>query len=169
MSESPGIYLPLARMLHVPSHVARMAQRTAFAQARQDLDDLSQRYRGRADTPAEPIYLYMPDGSQTLIVGGGVTEVAELQEMAEAAMEQAEATMARTGRAVDIDEFRERRGLPPREKVDGMIRQAMADRIARHKANPISDPERNIWKQLAKGQSMVTVPARTWKGDTDGN
>jgi hypothetical protein len=43
---------------------------------------------------------------------------------------------------VDFDEKRERFGLVPRSEFDANIKNALADRIAKHKANPISDPAR---------------------------
>jgi hypothetical protein len=108
-----------------------------------DARDLSHRLGGRAVMPKREIVLVGADGQTAIVIpGAGVTEAAELEDVALEAYEAQEAKLRAGKPLVDFDELRERAGLPPRKEFDSLFRQAMQDRIARHKANPRTDPAR---------------------------
>ena len=77
-----------------------------------------------------------------LIVGDGVAEASELEELAHRQLEKAEAGVKRHGRAFDFETARDRHGLPSAQDFDQNYRDALRRRVAAHKANPISDPPR---------------------------
>ncbi len=93
--------------------------------------------------PYLPVLLLVP-GAQTApaINGLGIAPAAEIRDIAVAYWEQTEEDVRLKRSFVDFDEAREKRGLMRREDVDAAVRQAMRDRVARHKANPITDPAR---------------------------
>ena len=101
---------------------------------------------GRSARPTEPILLYGRDGRvMTVIIGSGLTEAAELQDIAlEAVARNREREQVYGGSPINFDELREKAGLVPREEYDAAFREALALRVAAHKANPISDPARNV-------------------------
>jgi hypothetical protein len=102
------------------------------------------RHFGSPDfAPNLPVMVLVPGGdAPTLIAGMGYATAAELQDCAVVTWEEQTAKIAATGNILDFDMLRERRGLLRREEVDAATRQALLDRVARHKANPISDPFR---------------------------
>lgn len=87
---------------------------------------------GRTAKPTKPILVYGPNEQVvTIVCGMGVTEMAEVEEMVLEAFEQ-----QKKNQAYMADEKRERAGLPPREKVPDMFRQALEDRHLDQKRNP---------------------------------
>lgn len=107
--------------------------------------------KGRHYKPQAPILLVGPDGRQPiLLIGDGVTEVAELQDMAQAAIADQEEAMSSnsSGRGMDYDSLREKHGKVRREDVDTQIRYAISERIRHHKENPVSDPFRQPQRTL---------------------
>ncbi|KKM16941.1 hypothetical protein LCGC14_1680790 [marine sediment metagenome] len=102
------------------------------------------RWFGSADfCPQLPIMVIVPGAdSPTLIPGMGYATAAELQDCAIVTWYDQTEKIGKTGHVLDFDALRERRGLMRREEVDAAVREAMLDRIARHKANPVSDPPR---------------------------
>ena len=90
------------------------------------------------------VVLIGADGHTPLIIAGlGETEVAEIEEIALAALEKQEKTMKETGGSpINFAKYREDNHLPPAEALDSLFRQALRDRMAKHRANPISDPAR---------------------------
>lgn len=99
---------------------------------------------GRTAKPRRPILVYGPDERvKTVIMTDGETEMAELEDVAHAALEKQEAQVKKTGRALDFDERRERGGLVPRNDASAAMRNAIEDRIKKHKANPRTDPPRD--------------------------
>lgn len=100
---------------------------------------------GRDAKPVAPILVYGPDERVlTVVMGNGLTEAAELQDIALEAMEVNRERLKRQGSPVNFDQLREEAGLVPREQYDAAFRDALARRVARHKANPITDPPRNV-------------------------
>ena len=81
---------------------------------------------------------------RTLVVGAGEASAAELSGLTLSAIEKQEATAKRTGTAVDFDALRERGGQMRREDVAAAKRNALLDRIKKHKQNPITDPPRQF-------------------------
>lgn len=102
--------------------------------------------------PTAPILLIGPDGrTPILLIGDGVTEAAELQDMAMAAIGQQEAEIAAHGRGMDYDKLREKHGAVRRDEAGKAISDAIAARIAHHQQNPITDPFRQPRRpQLAR-------------------
>lgn len=115
------LLVPIGRVLHV------IPRGTTI----KDIDELPYRMGGRAATPKEAIMLRAADGTPTFIPGGGVTEAAELQDI-----------------AYKVHEKNQQRRLFNREELglvsdfDSAFREALQDRIRQHKANPVTDPAR---------------------------
>jgi len=100
---------------------------------------------GRDAKPVQPILVYGPDDRVlTVVMGNGLTEAAELQDMALEVMERNRERQRSQGGTVNFDELREEAGLVPREQYDAAFRDALRRRVARHRANPITDPARNV-------------------------
>jgi len=93
--------------------------------------------------PTAPILLIGPDGrTPILIIGDGVTEAAELQDMAMEAIGKQEDEIAAHGRGMDYDRLREKHGAVRRDEAGMAISDAIAARIAHHQQNPVTDPFR---------------------------
>ena len=92
--------------------------------------------------PNLPIMVMVPGTQPTLIPGFGYATAAELRDCAVVTWHTQTEKLARTGRILDFDALRERRGLMRREDVDSAVREAMRRRIAQHKAHPVTDPFR---------------------------
>jgi hypothetical protein len=93
--------------------------------------------------PYLPVMVMVPGtDAPTLIAGMGYATAAELQDCAVVTWHEQTHKLAATGKLLDFDALRERRGLMRREEVDAATREALLRRVAQHKANPISDPAR---------------------------
>lgn len=91
--------------------------------------------------PDLPVLLLLPAGHK-LVSGLGYATAAELRDCCIEVWGTYE--RADAGKRFDNDELRERFGMARKEDVAAMTQEAFADRIRRHKANPITDP----WKQF---------------------
>ena len=100
---------------------------------------------GSADfAPYLPVMVMVSGApAPTLIAGFGYATAAELQDCAVVTWQQQTERLVARGKFLDFDSLRERRGLIRREEVDLAVREALVDRIAKHKANPVSDPPRS--------------------------
>lgn len=97
--------------------------------------------------PYLPVMVMVPGAAApTLIAGLGYATASELRDCAVVAWH-------RGSRLVDFDQAREDQGLMRREDVDAATRQALLDRIAKHKANPISDPARQPVRPRINGRT----------------
>lgn len=103
-----------------------------------DIDDLSHRLGGRGAKPKGALAVHHADQSVTFIPGLGVTEAAELQDLAYGVLEKRQ----KQNRGEWFDAWRERNGLVPREQFGAAFSNAVHDRIERHKHNPVTDPAR---------------------------
>ena len=93
--------------------------------------------------PDLPVMVMVPGAdTPTLIAGMGYATAAELRDCAVVTWYQQTKKLAHGGKLLDYDALRERRGLIRREDVDAAAREAMARRVAQHKASPITDPAR---------------------------
>ena len=111
----------------------------AFGTGAIPISEIGHIYGGRAAMPVKPIMVYGPSGQVvTLVVGGGETEAAELEELA---YENLEAQQVRPMND-RISEYRERMGLPPREKMPALISQALRDHGRDQIANPSKYPKK---------------------------
>ena len=105
---------------------------------------------GDADfCPFLPVMVMVPPPRQpVLIPGHGYATAAELQDCA---------LVAWHGKALNFDERRERFGLMRREDAGVAISEAITDRIARHKASPITDPFRQPQYVMPNERTLHTV------------
>lgn len=116
------------------------AQATGMRDAMSIVDALG---RGPRFKPQAPLMLIGPDGSTPiLLIGDGVTEAAELQDMAMEAIGNQQERVAEYGRGLDFEKLREKHGYVKREQAGMAIKDAIAARIAHHKQNPVTDPFR---------------------------
>jgi hypothetical protein len=116
---------------------------SAVCRTATECDELVRWFGSPDFCPLLPVMVVVP-GAQapTLIPGFGYATAAELRDCAVVVWHTQIEKLAATGKLLDFDELRERRGLMRREEVDPAVREAMLNRIAKHKANPITDPPR---------------------------
>lgn len=109
--------------------------------------------------PVHPILLIGPDGrTPILLIGDGVTEASELQDMAMSYIDKQEQEIASHGRGMDFDLLRQKSGAIRRDKVGQAISDAIAARIAHHQANPRTDPFRQPrLPQLGKSFAVGSI------------
>ncbi len=118
----PGdLVLPMARILHVPDPGTSL----------KDIGELTYRLGGMAVMPKRPIAWKARNGDTTLIPGLGVTEAAEIQDMAYALHDKQAAQRFETQ-----DQRRERVGLPSIRDSLMAISDAMNDKASWFKRNP---------------------------------
>lgn len=97
--------------------------------------------------PDLPILLIIPSPSGPQygqVCGMGLAPVYEIRDECVARWEITEDRIRKTGHIVDFDVLREKAGLVERSKVDEAFRTALTDRIAAHRASPITDPPRQM-------------------------
>ncbi len=91
--------------------------------------------------PDLPVLLLIPGYPPVAVMGLGFATAAELRDCC------VEAWGVKTGadawKRFETNEMRERMGLPRKEDVKEMTREAFHERVKRHKASPRTDP----WKQ----------------------
>lgn len=89
-------------------------------------------------TKVDKPFLVQSENATAVIMTEGVTEAAELEDLAlEALDRQTERAKGDFGA-----EQREKRHMPRREDFDRLYRDALDERVARHKRNPVTDPAR---------------------------
>ena len=151
--------VPITRVLS-PDYAGSVHALSNMAEIR----DLSYSLGGRSVMPKREIVLIGPDGHSPIVIPGlGVTEAAELEDIATEVYESQEKKLRAGKEIVDFDQLREEEGLPTREEFDPLFRQALRDRIAKHKANPRTDPARE--PQKARGLVAVAKPSSTPEED----
>ena len=122
---------------------AMRAQLTGVLRNKNDIAEMAYLVGGREVKPKKPLMIVGPDAHTVLlVVGDGVAEAAELEELAYHQLEKAEGEVKKHGRAFDFASARERKGLPQASEFDTLYREALSRRIADHKRNPFSDPSR---------------------------
>ena len=116
---------------------------SAVCRTAKECSDLVRWFGSPDFCPVLPVMVMVPKvDAPTLIAGMGYATAAELQDCAVVAWHEQTEKLATTGTLLDFDALREKHGLMRREKVDEATRNALLDRIARHKSNPITDPAR---------------------------
>lgn len=116
---------------------------SAVCRTADECGELVRWFGDAAFCPYLPVMLLVPGAdAPTLIAGLGYATAAELQDCAVVTWERQTGRLKKDGRLLDYDTLREKHGLMRREDVDASIRQALRDRVAQHKANPVSDPPR---------------------------
>ena len=133
------LWLPVAQMplAGVPLPMANMVRKTRpgyLGTSITQVKDLGQAYGGRAGKPIGEVVLIGADGMTPLIIAGmGECEVAEMEEIALAALEKQEKNIRDNGSPINFVKYREDNGLPPVEKFDELYRTALMDRVAKQK------------------------------------
>jgi len=116
---------------------------TGVLRNKKDIAEMAYAVGGRAVKPQKPLMILGPDERTVLlVVGDGVAEAAELEDLAHAQLEKAEAKFQKHGRSFDFESARERYGLPQAGQFDSLYRDALQRRVADHKRSPLSDPAR---------------------------
>lgn len=116
---------------------------SAVCRSLADCDDLVAWFGDPGFCPFQPVLLMVPGApAPIMIIGDGVAPAAELRDVAVSCWSRAVEKIQKQGALLNFDDARERHGLMRREDVDAAVRQAMRDRIARHKAAPVTDPFR---------------------------
>ena len=114
---------------------------SAVCRTAQDCEGLVRWFGSAEFCPNLPIMVFVPGAQPTLIPGFGYATAAELKDCAVYTWHR-QIEKLKAGSLFDYDALRERHGLMRREDVDAATREAMHKRIAKHKANPVSDPPR---------------------------
>jgi len=117
---------------------------SAVCRSAADCDELVNWFGSPDFCPNLPIMVMVSGGQPTLIPGFGYATAAELRDCAVVAWHTQTEKMAKTGRVLNFDALRDRRGLMRREDVDPAVREAMVRRVAQHKASPVTDPPRKL-------------------------
>lgn len=140
------LYIPMARLLPLAygtDHPFARIEGSAVFQ--DDTDEIAHVFGGRSAKPNQPITIVGPDGRTPItILSDGETEAGELADLAQDAVERGRARLAKGGNVMDFAAYRERRGLPAHEDVRVAVAEAIAARIAHHRANPVTDPPRKV-------------------------
>ena len=91
--------------------------------------------------PFLPVLVHAPAG-WTAITGMGYATAAELQDCAVVLWQTQEERLKKFGTLMDFDTLREKAGLVRKEDLTNVVAQTFRDRLAKHKANPRTDPIR---------------------------
>jgi hypothetical protein len=134
-------------------------QVSAVVRSAQEAEDLVRFFGGERNASFQPYYpvlLVFPGYLHCAPVqGAGVTTVAELRDLCVHWWGRTEERLRQNGgRLFDFAALRDEAGYPQREDADAMVRQAMRDAAARHKANPITNPGRDPMRDTYPRQSF---------------
>ncbi len=156
------ILLPVARRLTANADAIPLAMRgklTGVLRNKKDIGEMAYAVGGRAAKPKQPLMIVGPDERTVLlVVGDGVAEASELEELAYAQLEKAERNVKKHGRAFDFASARDRAGMPQAGEFDNLYRDALRRRVADHKRNPYSDPARIPQRPSKKNGRTVFGP-----------
>lgn len=107
---------------------------------------------GRRTMPKKPLMLYGADNYMPIcVIGDGVTEAAEMEDLALEALDRQAESVKKNGRGMNFDEARERRGMVRREDFGTVLSEALMRNVKRRKANWRTDaadqpkPEKRIF------------------------
>lgn len=138
------LFVPGMGMMTVPTQMRRHV--SGIARGDREAAEIGH-YFGRETKPDKPLMVVGPDGKvPILIIGDGVTEAAELQDLAVEAIAVQKDRIAAGGRGFDFDSAREKAGRARAEDFGKLASDAVQQRIAHHKANPVTDPPRRPWQ-----------------------
>ena len=116
--------------------------------------------------PFLPVLVVVPGTQPTLIAGFGYATAAELRDCAVVTWQTQADKLRKEGRLLDFDSLRERDGLMRSEDVDDAIRTALHERIAAHRAAPVTDPFRVPQHVRVNDKTVFSVPDPNWKEAT---
>lgn len=139
---------------------------SAAAQGHKEAAGIATMFGSRHFKPTAPILLVGPDGRvPILLIADGDTEAAELEDLAQEAIDQQEGQLKAGGRGMDFDKLREKHGQVRHEDVDVSIREAIQRRIDHHKRNPVTDgfrqPQRELGSIFPMSRAAGWVEGRT--------
>ena len=136
---------------------------SAVCRSMQECEDLV-RWFGDGDfCPVMPVLVAIPDHPQ-VIDCQGYAPVDEIRDLAVLIWETVSEQIATRGSVHNGDELRWKHGYPDREAADAMIREAMFERIRKHRQNPITDPFRQMNYPRVAGKTLHTVAdGQDWK------
>ena len=150
-----NLWLPLGTPRHHGVPETMRGGVSGAVEGSKEANELARRLGGNGARPKAPILIWGADNrTPILLCGDGETEASELQDIALEALERQQESVNETGRGMDYDAFRERNGLMERAKVDEAVREAIRDRIKRHKRNSRTDPFRQPQKPLGMFQGV---------------
>ena len=116
------LLLPTSRKIAYGTH--RLQRKIKNAAFFTDPREISHVFGGRAAMPNQPIILMGADGhTPIIVVTAGVSEAAEIEEIAIAAKEKGAAKLKATGSQLDTKSFRERNNLPQIEEFDTRVKE----------------------------------------------
>ncbi len=115
---------------------------SAVCRSLSDCNELVKWFGEATFCPDLPILVMVPGAQPTLIPGFGFASAAELRDCAVVAWGRQSEKIAQQGSVLDYNALREKRGLMRREEADAAIREALHDRIRKHRASPVTDPFR---------------------------
>lgn len=108
-----------------------------------EAEDLVKFFGDENFCPFLPVLVMVPGVPPTAIIGNGDAPVAELRDLAVAVFERTILRVMKNGGTLfNSDAIRAARGLPRRDQVEGMLQEALWERVKRHKQNRRSDPPR---------------------------
>jgi hypothetical protein len=146
----PSVIEAEARRQGVPAYQLldhRVADQVIMVNGAGEVADMSYRAGGRAMRPTQDVVLYGPHGEAIILPGFGVTEMAELQDLAEAVYERE----SHRPRSVDFEEMRAKAGLPSAHEFNDRFKQGLRDTAKRMRGNfrtareGLPQRERVIW------------------------
>lgn len=160
------LLIPIGRRMPVaygnPQGVVN-STRAVVLRNKSDIANLGEIFGGRNAKPRQEIIVVGPDGrTPIMVVGLGVTEVAELEDVINEGVDRAKEKIKKYGTQMPFEEYRERHGLPRSEDFGTLFAEAVERRINEHKRNPRTNPARKPFDQFAKGKSQVTTPNKDW-------
>ena len=98
---------------------------------------------GRDKKPTKPLMLYGPDNYMPIcVIGDGVTEAAEMQDLAVDAIGRQEEKVKKWGRGFDFDDARERAGMVRYEDFGTAMAEAFERKVKEMKANQVTRPQK---------------------------
>ena len=133
----PDLLIPLGRVFKRDPSVP-LALQGQMHGVPEGVDELAYTLGGRDKKPHRPIFFYGPHGEPIILIGAGEADAAELEDLAQEAIHKAQ---------IDFAAKREQYGYPSRESFDPLFREALRDRMKKHKQNPITDPPRVVGKR----------------------
>lgn len=117
---------------------------SAVIRSSQEAEDLAKWFGDATFCPLLPILLVYEDAQPDVIIGDGYADAAELRDLAVYQWERTTVLLEQNGGLrFDFDALRERHGLMRRDEVDAAVRNAMRDRVERHRRNPVTDKPRD--------------------------
>lgn len=146
---------------------------SAICRSHADCLDLNHWFGDENFEPDLPVLLVIPNPvtgevHYGQIAGLGLAPVYEIRDEAVARWELTEQALVKNGGTLlDFDALREKHGLVRREEVDAAFRNALLDRIAAHKASPVTDPSRQPRYPNPTNRMVFPVGDATIEGESE--